>query len=92
METTRLSSKGQVVLPKPVRETLGWTQGMEFSIETSKEGVLLRPVRCFERTTLRDVLGSAGYSGRRMTTADMENAIAKGIRGHRAYGRRDGGR
>lgn len=92
MEITRLSSKGQVVLPKPVRETLGWTQGMEFRVETSQEGVLLRPIRCFEPTTLRDVVGSAGYSGRRMTTADMENAIRKGSGRRRVHGRHDGGR
>lgn len=92
MDTTRLSSKGQVVLPKPVRETLGWKQGMEFSIETSKEGLLLRPVRCFERTTLREVVGSAGYTGQRITTADMENAIRKGMRGRRAHGGYDGRR
>lgn len=89
METTRLSSKGQVVLPKPVRETLGWTQGMEFRIEANKEGVLLRPVSCFQPTTLRDVVGSAGYTGRRMTTADMDNAIRKGLKGRHAHGRRD---
>jgi len=89
LETTRLSSKGQLVLPKPVRETLGWTQGMEFRVEANKEGVLLRPVRCFERTTLREVVGSAGYSGRRMTPAEMENAIRKGMSKHRAHGRLD---
>jgi len=92
VETTRLSSKGQVVLPKLVRDTLGWTQGMEFRIETNEEGVLLRPVRCFQPTTLRDVVGSAGYSGRRMTTEDMENAIRKGMRRHRVHGRHDGSR
>ena len=89
MDTTKLSSKGQVVLPKAVRETLGWKQGMEFSIETSDEGVLLRPVRCFKLTTLREVVGSAGYTGKRVTAADMENAIRRGMRGHRAHGRHD---
>lgn len=77
------------MLPKPVRDTLGWRQGMEFSIEPSDEGVLLRPVRCFAPTTLREVIGSAGYAGRRMTTADMENAIRKGMRGRRVHGRHD---
>jgi AbrB family looped-hinge helix DNA binding protein len=92
VETTKLSSKGQVVLPKPVRETLGWTQGMEFRIEANEQGVLLRPLRCFQPTTLREVIGSAGYSGRRMTTADMQSAIRKGLKGRRAHGRYDGRR
>lgn len=92
METTKLSSKGQVVLPKPVREALGWTRGMEFSVEARKEGVLLRPVRCFEPTKLRDVIGCAGYAGVRVTVADMELAIRKGLRKRRAHGRYDGRR
>jgi AbrB family looped-hinge helix DNA binding protein len=89
MDTIRLSSKGQLVLPKPVRDSFGWTQGMEFSVEPSKDGVLLRPVRCFEATQLRDVVGCTGYSGRRMTTADMDSAIRKGMRSPRAHGRHD---
>ena len=92
MDTIKLSSKGQLVLPKPVRESFGWRQGMEFSVEPSSEGVLLRPVRCFEATRLRDVVGSAGYSGKPKSTLDMKNAIRKGMRSRRAHGRYDGRR
>lgn len=92
METTRLSSKGQVVLPKPVRDTLGWTQGMEFAVVASKEGVLLRPLNCFASTRLRDVIGAAGYSGRRVTAEEMNDAIRTAARGRSGHGRYDGHR
>jgi AbrB family looped-hinge helix DNA binding protein len=92
METTRLSSKGQLVLPKPLRESFGWRQGMEFSVEPSKDGVLLRPVRCFEATRLSDVVGSAGYSGKPVPSTAMKDAIRKGMRSRRAHGRLDGRR
>lgn len=39
---TRLSSKGQIVIPKNVRERLRWRPGMRLRIEASAEGVLLR--------------------------------------------------
>ena len=92
METTKLSSKGQLVLPKPLRESLGWRQGMEFSVEPNRDGVLLRPVRSFEATRLTDVVGSAGYTGKPKSAADLKNAIRKGMRSRRAHGRYDGRR
>ena len=33
MDTTRLSSKGQLVLPKAIREADAWTEGTEFIVE-----------------------------------------------------------
>ena len=37
METTRLSSKGQLVLPKAIREADHWGEGTEFSVERVAE-------------------------------------------------------
>lgn len=42
---TRLSAKGQVVIPKDVRERLGWLQGSELEVVETGEGVLLRKPR-----------------------------------------------
>ncbi len=87
METTKLSSKGQVILPKSVRDACAWKPGTEFSVEPTKEGVLLRPLRSFAPTQLRDVLGCAGYRGKRKSIVDMADAIQKGVRSRRAGGR-----
>jgi len=36
MDTTKLSSKGQVVLPKSVRDQHGWGEGTEFVVESPR--------------------------------------------------------
>jgi AbrB family looped-hinge helix DNA binding protein len=39
---TKLSAKGQIVIPKDVRERLGWPQGSALELVETSEGVLLR--------------------------------------------------
>ena len=80
METTKLSSKGQVILPRSIRNSQDWPPGTEFAVEAVESGVLLRPLKPFERTTLKEVLGCTGYSGKAKSLADMELAIARGVR------------
>ena len=87
MDTTRLSSKGQLVLPKAIREADNWSEGTEFAVERVPQGVLLRPLRPFPATRLEEVIGCAGYRGSTRSAADMERAIAKGVRARRDRGR-----
>jgi len=79
METTRLSSKGQVILPKSVRAAQRWQAGTEFVVQIVEDGVLLKPVRPFTPTRLKDAIGSAGYRGRKRSLEEMEQAIRKGV-------------
>ena len=87
MERTRLSSKGQLVLPKAIRDAGGWPEGTEFLVERVAEGVMLRPARPFAPTRLEDVIGIAGYSGPPRSVDDMARAIAKGVKARRGRGR-----
>ena len=87
METTKLSSKGQVILPKSVRDARSWRSGTQFAVEEVSEGVLLRPVRPFEAATFDEVFGCLKYSGRAKTLRQMEQAIAKGVRTRHDRGR-----
>lgn len=81
METTRLSSKGQVVLPKSIRDAHGLEPGVEFVVEDRPEGILLRPlVRPFAPTRVEDVLGCTGYKGSAKSIEEMDAAIARGAR------------
>ncbi|MEO8660854.1 MAG: AbrB/MazE/SpoVT family DNA-binding domain-containing protein [Bryobacteraceae bacterium] len=83
METTRLSTKGQIVLPKHIRASRDWGPGMEFSVEETVDGILLRPASRFPRTNLEDVAGCLRTHLEPSTLAQMKAAIkAEVIRRH----------
>jgi AbrB family looped-hinge helix DNA binding protein len=44
----RLSSKGQLVIPKAVRDAHGWEEGMEFEFVDRGTEVSIRPARKFD--------------------------------------------
>jgi AbrB family looped-hinge helix DNA binding protein len=78
MNTTRLSEKGQVVIPKRVRDAHGWEPGVEFIVEDTGDSIKLKPIRPFKRTTIDEVRGCLHYKGPRKSLKDMEAAIVKG--------------
>ena len=80
MPTTVLSSKGQVIIPKPIREARHWAPGQRLEVIESKEGILLKPASPFPPTTIEEVSGCLNYQGKAKTLAEMEAAIAKGVR------------
>ncbi len=79
METTRLSSKGQVVLPKSVREARGWVAGTEFAVELTTDGVRLRAKAPFPPTELSQVFGSVSYVGPVKTLEEMDRGIGAAV-------------
>lgn len=86
-EKTRLSSKGQVVLPLSVRLRRKWEPGIELTVEERPEGVLLRPVKPFAPTTFEEVERILKYKGKPKTLREMDEAIAIGVRDRHARGR-----
>jgi hypothetical protein len=60
---------------------------MEFSVEETREGILLRPVKLFPETRLEDVIGCIPYKGRPKSIKDMEKGIAMAVRERHARGR-----
>ena len=44
VDTTNLSSKGQIVIPQRIRERLGMDTGTKFLIFTDGSNVLLKPI------------------------------------------------
>jgi AbrB family looped-hinge helix DNA binding protein len=83
MVTTRLSSKGQIIIPKGVRVAHKWPPGTAFAVEDRPEGVLLRPLKPFENTTLKEVIGCTGYEGPTQSLEDMQEAINQEARRHK---------
>ena len=80
MEITRLSTKGQIVLPQSIRVSKAWESGTEFSVEETADGVLLRPLRRFPETRLEDIAGCLRFSGRAKTVAEMDAAVGREVR------------
>ena len=80
MEKTRLSQKGQVVIPQRIREELGWESGVEFAVERVEGGITLRPLKVFKPTTVEEVFGCLHYKGPKKSLKDMEEGVRKGAR------------
>ena len=79
MASTRMSSKGQVVIPSAIRVAHSWEPGIEFDVEDTPEGLLLRPVPTLPATSIDDVMGCTGYSGPRRSLEDMRRAVPPGL-------------
>jgi len=79
METTRLSTKGQIVLPKNIRASRLWGPGTEFTVEETRDGVLLRPARPFPETDLEEVAGCLRFTRKPKTVAQMHTASEREV-------------
>jgi AbrB family looped-hinge helix DNA binding protein len=79
METTRLSSKGQVIIPKIFRELLNWNIGQELMVIKTEDGLMLKPIKPFIESSLTEVAGCLRYRGQPKKLAEWDAAIAKGL-------------
>ena len=80
MQTTRLSSKGQVVLPKSTRQAMDWSPGAMLSVEHGDGYVILRKRPEIRPTTIDEVAGCLKYDGPPVTLEDMDRAIEEELR------------
>ena len=85
--TTTVSTKGQVILPKAIRERRRWGPGTRLIVEDTPEGVLLKPAPLFPPTRPEDVFGILKYSGPPKTLEEMDAAITAEVKRRRARGR-----
>ena len=85
--TTTVSTKGQVILPKAIREHRNWTAGTRLVVEDTPDGVLLKAAPVFSSTRPENVAGMLAYRGRPKTLEEMEAAIAAEVKLRRARGR-----
>ena len=74
--TTTISTKGQVILPKTIREQRHWGAGTRLVVENTSEGVLLKVAPVFPPTKPEEVFASLSYDGPPRTVEDMNAAIA----------------
>lgn len=86
--TTTISTKGQVILPKAIRDQLRWDAGTRLTVEHTAEGVLLKPLTtAFAQTRPEDVFGCLPYQGTPKSIEEMGAGIAVEARRRHARGR-----
>jgi AbrB family looped-hinge helix DNA binding protein len=85
--TTTVSTKGQVILPKAIRQHRNWTAGTRLVVEDTPDGVLLKAAPAFAPTRPEDVAGMLAYRGRPKTLEEMNAAITAEIKRRHARGR-----
>ncbi len=74
-QTIRLSTKGQVILPKSIRERRNWDEGTRLIIEETADGVLLKAAPVFEPSHPDEVFGSLKISGPPKTLEQMDAGV-----------------
>ncbi len=86
-QTTVLSTKGQVILPKAVRDQRGWKPGTKLTVEETPEGILLKPAPLFPPTTNEEVYGCLKREGLPISIEEMDEAITAEVLERHARGR-----
>lgn len=78
---TTLSTKGQVILPKAIRDRRDWNAGMKLIVEETPEGVLLKRAPIFPPTKPSDVFGmlKGKYKGPPKTIEEMDEALLEAV-------------
>ena len=73
--TTVVSTKGQVILPKAVRQQRRWEAGTRLIVEDTEDGVLLKAVPLFASTGVDSVFASLPFAGKAKTVEEMDAAV-----------------
>lgn len=63
MPTTVLSSKGQIIIPSPIRTVHQWEPSQKFEAIDTGDGVLLKPATPFRKTDIKEVASCFHYDG-----------------------------
>lgn len=80
MESIKASSKGQMIIPKPIREALDIRSGTELNVELDPgKGfkVTIKPTDRARR--VRRLAGSLAHRAKRMTPEQEEAAMLKAV-------------
>jgi len=84
MQLTSLSSKGQVIIPKAMREARHWQAGTRLEVTDTADGVLLRPIQTQSKAPLPQGLAAIrsriAYAGPIRSVEDMNEAVLKEAR------------
>jgi len=79
LSTTKLSSKGQVVIPEEVRENMGLKAGDQFVVVANKDVVILKTIARPSVKEFNSIIKEARKQAKQagLTKADIRGAIKK---------------
>ena len=79
MKTTHLSSRRHVTIPKTICDAYHLAIGQELEIESTPQGILLKPKKIMPNTPIDAIAGCLAYQGPAKTIEEMDEAIQQGI-------------
>ena len=84
LATTKMSSKGQVVIPEDIRKRLGLEAGSQFVVVAGKDAVILKTISPPSMDEFDGLIREARRQARKasMKQSDIKEAIAE-VRGRR---------
>jgi len=65
VETTKMSSRGQIVIPQDIREELHATEGTVFAVVSSKDTIVLKKIETPSKEKLINELEKIAKEGRK---------------------------
>ena len=79
LATTRLSSKGQVVIPEEIRERLGLKEGTQFVVVGERDVVILKSISPPSMDEFNQLVRRARGAARKagMKPADVRRAVSR---------------
>jgi AbrB family looped-hinge helix DNA binding protein len=80
MDTIRVSTKGQIVIPGEIRTRHGWQAGTELIVEDQGDALVLREAKPFPPTRVEDGLGCTGYRGPAHSVEEMDACVDEELR------------
>jgi AbrB family looped-hinge helix DNA binding protein len=76
--TITLSSKGQVVIPKEIREELHWSAGTELTMISNSAGVTIKALPKKSGRNLADLIGMLKHQGTALSTEELCKPVEYG--------------
>jgi len=75
--TTRMSSRGQVVIPEEIRTQYGWDSGMSFVVIGHADAIILQPVEMPDMSRFSALLSASRKAARNagLMPRDIKSAI-----------------
>lgn len=89
MTTITLSSKGQVVIPKEIRDELHWVAGTQITLVSSASGVMLKAVPKKTGRRFENLIGMLKHEGQPLSIEELCQPVDYDA-GSEAAGKRTG--